>query len=241
MRPLADEPEPADDAPTRRRPFGTNPLVGERGSETERRIFDAALEVFGDVGYNDARVELITQRAGCSRPAFYQYFSSKDDVYWKLARDLGIKMTELARRLGPIDDGPDGVARLAAWIDEFTTLYEAHAPIFAAFQAASRDHEELAHQSSIFGTRIDRALLRAFGRRDRGADQALASGMDAVLIRCSFYWSAMAAGGGLDRPRLVEGLAHVVHRLFHGPIPGVNIEQPRSGRRAKPIPRPVIE
>ncbi|MCU1451867.1 MAG: regulatory protein TetR [Acidimicrobiales bacterium] len=230
----------AADAPTRRAPFGTNPLVGERGSETERRIFQGALEVFGEVGYNDARVELITQRAGCSRPAFYQYFSSKDDVYWKLARDLGIKMTELGGRLPTIDDGPEGVARLAEWIDEFTTLYQDHAPIFAAFQAASRGHEELAQQSAVFGVRLDHAFLRAFGRRDRRADQALASGMAAVLIRCSFYWMVMAASGDVDRQQLVDGLAQVVHRLFHGPIPGVNIERVRGGRRAKRIPRPVI-
>jgi len=65
----------------RRPPFGSNPLVGERGSDTQRKILGAALEVFDEVGFNDARVELITKRAGCSRPAFYQYFSSKDDVF----------------------------------------------------------------------------------------------------------------------------------------------------------------
>ena len=99
--------------PTRRRPFGSNPLVGERGSETERRIFQGALEVFAEVGFNEARVELITQRAGCSRPAFYQYFSSKDDVFWKLARELGGKLVDLGRRLEPIGPDTEGVERLA--------------------------------------------------------------------------------------------------------------------------------
>jgi len=48
----------------RRPPFGSNPLVGERGSDTQRRILDAALEVFGEAGFAEARVELITERAG---------------------------------------------------------------------------------------------------------------------------------------------------------------------------------
>ena len=52
----------------RRPPFGSNPLVGARGSDTQRRILGAALEVFAEVGFADARVELITERAGCSRP-----------------------------------------------------------------------------------------------------------------------------------------------------------------------------
>ena len=61
----------------RRAPFGDNPTVGLRGASTQRRILDAALEVFAEHGYHDARVELITEAAGCSRPAFYQYFSSQ--------------------------------------------------------------------------------------------------------------------------------------------------------------------
>jgi AcrR family transcriptional regulator len=56
----------------RRRPFGANPTVGERGAETQNKILSAGLEVFADVGFDGARVELITERAGCSRPAFYQ-------------------------------------------------------------------------------------------------------------------------------------------------------------------------
>ena len=89
----------------RRPPFGSNPLVGERGSDTQRKILGAALEVFGEVGFPEARVELITKRAGCSRPAFYQYFSSKDDVFWQLAGQLGREMVQLGHRLEPIGAG----------------------------------------------------------------------------------------------------------------------------------------
>jgi AcrR family transcriptional regulator len=214
--------------------------VGERGSETERRIFQGALEVFAEVGFNEARVELITLHAGCSRPAFYQYFSSKDDVFWKLARELGQKMVALGQGLGTVGPDAEGVERLAEWIDEFTLLYRDYSPIFSDFQAASRDHDTLAHESTAFSERLDTALLRAFGRRNRGRDQALASGMAAVLIRCSFYWEGVAATGPVDHQRLVQGLALVVHRLFHGPIDGVNIERttsaPAKRRTAALIP-----
>jgi AcrR family transcriptional regulator len=149
-------------------------------------------------------------------------------------------MNALGARLGTVDAGPDGVAVLAGWIDEFTTLYETYAPIFSAFQAASRDHEDLARQSTSFGSRLDTALLRAFGRRNRGRDHALASGMAAVLIRCSFYWDVMAASGDLDRGRLVDGLARVLHRLFHGPIDGVNIDRGPTGARPAAIAAPVV-
>src|SRR5688500_18506998 len=143
----------------RRPPFGTNPLVGERGSDTQRRILGAALDVFAEVGFNETRVELITERAGCSRPAFYQYFSSKDDVFWKLAAELGHEMVELGDQLQTVTPDEDGVDALAAWIDEFTTLYATYSPVFSAFQAASRDHEPLARGSSTITDRLGDALL----------------------------------------------------------------------------------
>lgn len=222
----------------RRPPFGSNPLVGERGSDTQRKILGAALDVFAEVGFNEARVELITKKAGCSRPAFYQYFSSKDDVFWKLAGQLGHEMVELGHQLGTITPDADGVAALAAWIDEFTTLYEAYSPVFSAFQAASRDHQPLAQGSSSISDRLGDDLLRAFEAHGRGARSVtLATAVVAVLIRCSFYWASLA--GTVERERLIAGLAQIVHRLFAGPIEGVNIHRVgpnRRRRRTTPMP-----
>ena len=222
----------------RRPPFGTNPLVGERGSDTQRRILSAALEVFAEVGYNDTRVELITERAGCSRPAFYQYFSSKDDVFWKLAGHLGKEMVDLGKQLPEINPDAAGVTALARWIDDFITLYSTYSPVFEAFQAASRDHKPMARGSSSISERLGATLLRAFGidAAEDGADH-LATGLVAVLIRCSFYWENMA--GALPRERVVTGLAELVHRLLAGPIDGVNLTRSGPGNARVPAPASV--
>jgi|ERR1700733_9292810 len=50
-----------------------NPRAGE--------IISAALNVFGRYGYQRTSMELIAQAAGISRPALYQHFSSKDDIF----------------------------------------------------------------------------------------------------------------------------------------------------------------
>ncbi|MFZ6003399.1 MAG: TetR/AcrR family transcriptional regulator [Actinomycetota bacterium] len=222
----------------RRPPFGTNPLVGERGSDTQRRILGAALEVFAEVGFNDTRVELITERAGCSRPAFYQYFSSKDDVFWKLAAQLGHEMVDLGERIGQITPDAAGVAALAAWIDEFAALYTAYSPVFSAFQAASRDHLPLARGSSTISERFGKALLSGFGVDGSAADASVATAVVAVLIRCSFYWESVA--GALSRERMVDALAQIVHRLFAGPIDGVNVVRTGPARR-RPREAPIPE
>ncbi|MFL6206690.1 MAG: TetR/AcrR family transcriptional regulator [Acidimicrobiales bacterium] len=208
----------------RRPPFGSNPLVGERGSDTQRKILTAALDVFAEVGFNEARVELITTRAGCSRPAFYQYFSSKDDVFWQLAEQLGREMVQLGHRLDHVTEDARGIAALEAWIDEFMGLYEDYAPVFSAFQAASRDHEPMVQGSSGISGRLGADLLGAFGIEGRSRRNAtLAASVVAVLIRCSFYWRSLEAT--VDHDRLVTGLAQLVHRLLAGPIEGVNVHR----------------
>jgi AcrR family transcriptional regulator len=218
-----------DASVVRRPPFGSNPLVGERGTDTQRRILGAALEVFAEAGYADARVELITERAGCSRPAFYQYFSSKDDVFWTLAGRLGHEMVALAERLGRVTPDADGVAHLTDWVGQFMALHEAWSPVFASFQAASRDHQPEARSSSGVADRTAAALLRAFDAPDTPASATLVNNLVSVLIRCSFY-AEQAPADTSARP-LVEGVAQLLHRTLEGPIEGVNVV--RSGRRRR--------
>jgi AcrR family transcriptional regulator len=195
--------------------------VGERGSDTQRRILDAALEVFGTAGFSEARVELITEKAGCSRPAFYQYFSSKDDVFWALAGLLGKEMVALAKALDRVTADQAGLDHLTAWMGDFMDLHEAWAPVFESFQAASRDHEAEARSSSGTSDRMGQAILRAFGMKGDARTTTLVTSMVSVLIRCSFY--AEQTPSGMSRQPLVDGVAALLHRLLAGPVDGVNV------------------
>jgi AcrR family transcriptional regulator len=213
---------------TRRKPFGANPNVGERGTDTQRRILAAGLDVFAEVGFDGARVELITEKAGCSRPAFYQYFSSKDDVFWKLAGRLGHEMVALGDGLGTVSRDADGVAALAKWVDSFVTLHETYSAVFASFQAASRDRPATGQSSVSISDRLGAAISRAFGADTSSRESVvIAGGVVAVLVRCAFYWESM---GGVSREPLVDALAQIIHRLYAGPIEGVNVV--RGPRRA---------
>ncbi len=220
----------------RRRPFGANPTVGERGSDTQRRILAAGLEVFGEVGFDGARVELITAGAGCSRPAFYQYFSSKDDVFWQLAGRLGAEMVTLGGALGSVSpDGP-GVEALATWIDEFAAMHQRYSAIFASFQAAARDRPATGQSSVSVSDQTAAALLRAFGVPADRESLVVATGVVGVLIRCAFYFEEM--GADVDRRELVRALAQIVHRLFAGPLRGINVvAAPRTITQVPPTPK----
>lgn len=210
----------------RRQPFGSNPTVGARGSDTRRRVLEAALEVFAETAYQEARIEQITERAGCSRPAFYQYFSSKDDVFWTLATELARDMVDLTNRLGRVTPDDDGLARLTEWIADFMALHEEMAPVFASFPAATRGDAERVRGSELVADSTARAVLRAFGLRRSLTRERLAVTLDSVLIRCSFF--SEAAPKAMNREPLIIALARIYHRVFAGPIEGVNLRRARS-------------
>ena len=51
-----------------------------RRDATRGRLMDAAVEVFAEVGFGAASVELVAERAGFSRGAFYSNFASKEEL-----------------------------------------------------------------------------------------------------------------------------------------------------------------
>jgi AcrR family transcriptional regulator len=63
-----------------------------KGLETRRRLLDAAEEVFAELGFYDASIVKITEAAGVAQGTFYQYFSSKQEVFEELVRDLNARV-----------------------------------------------------------------------------------------------------------------------------------------------------
>src|SRR5436305_8029886 len=120
----------------RRAPFGENPAVGARGTRTQQRILHAALQVFAEDGYESCRVERITEQAGCSRPSFYQYFSSKEDLFRQLAGEVARSLFAISEGMGDITPDDAGWDALRAWLADYCDLYERYWPVFVTFLAA---------------------------------------------------------------------------------------------------------
>ena len=222
----------------RRAPFGDSPRVGERGANTQRSILEAALGVFGQHGFHGTRVELITERAGCSRPSFYQYFSSKEDVFWHLARDLSVALNRVVDTLGDVGPTRGGVEHVAEWFDSMVDVYVEYSPIFAAFPAAVRGPVAQLGDSRGISERVGAAVMASIpdARRPVGLE-ALPSITVAVLLRSIHYWNAGL--GQLSRRRFVTGFAQSLHRLFFGPIEGVNVSSPTAAPSHEPPAMPA--
>jgi AcrR family transcriptional regulator len=62
--------------------------LSTRGRLTRRALLEAAEVVFADVGWEEASIVKITERAGVSQGTFYRYFVSKQAIFDELVDDL---------------------------------------------------------------------------------------------------------------------------------------------------------
>ncbi len=60
----------------------------KRGEATRRKLLEAAEEVFADLGYHEASIVKITERAGIGLGTFYLYFDGKQQIFEELVVDL---------------------------------------------------------------------------------------------------------------------------------------------------------
>jgi AcrR family transcriptional regulator len=126
----------------------------DRGRRTLRKLLDAAADEFGELGYHQAAISSITQRAGVALGSFYTYFDSKEAVFRALVADMG-RMTRqfLAEQLAQAPDRltmeQRGTAAFIAFARSHKNLYrivmesqfvaeDAYRDYYATFAAAYR-------------------------------------------------------------------------------------------------------
>ena len=72
----------------------------EKSAENRQSLLRAAAEVVGEVGYRDASIAKITQRAGLAQGTFYLYFESQQDLFDQLLPTIGFELLDdLAERV----------------------------------------------------------------------------------------------------------------------------------------------
>jgi AcrR family transcriptional regulator len=70
----------------------------EPSESIRERLFTAAAQVVGKVGYAEASIALITQKAGVAQGTFYNYFESRQDLLDRLLPTLGDQMLAHVRK-----------------------------------------------------------------------------------------------------------------------------------------------
>ncbi len=79
--------------------------MSSKAEAKQQLILDATLNLISNASPEDLSVAQIAEATGLSRPAIYQYFSSKEDIFAELTiNDLADLSNELDRLLLGIDD-----------------------------------------------------------------------------------------------------------------------------------------
>ena len=98
-----------------------------RGQRTRRAILDAAAVIFGERGFHDSSIVLITQRAGVALGSFYTYFPSKDAVFRALVADMSAQVRD----------------HVAPAVAASPSALDAESRALAAFLGFVRSHKEV--------------------------------------------------------------------------------------------------
>lgn len=221
--------------PVRRAPFADDPAVGTRGLRTRQRLLDAALEAFGESGYDRTSLDRIAELASCSRVTVYQYFSGKDELFHSLATQVANQMGAALEVLDTITPDSSGRAALLAYFSRLADIEARYEPILRAFGAAAANDAALVGAAAA----ITRRSVGPFEARVVGTDlpprlldpivELLGTGVIGTLSRMSILRAVAPQSYG--RERVDAALADVAHRALFGPLPGVNINPRPSGPR----------
>jgi len=223
-------------APGRRQPFAESTAVGARGLRTHQRILDAALDAFGESGYDRTTLDRIAELAGCSRVAIYQYASGKDELFRRLGTQAAAQMWAAFEALEDVTPDARGHASLQTCIARLADIEARYEPIIRAFEAAAEADVSLAGGAAS----ITQRAVGRFEARVVGTDlptrlldptvELLNTGVISALSRMSILRDA--APEHYERARVDAALADVVHRVLFGPLPGVNVHPRPSGPTA---------
>jgi AcrR family transcriptional regulator len=183
-------------------------------------ILEVAEQVFADRGFDSAKLQDISERAGLSMGTIYAIFPGKDELFRAILDDKGLELVRLVRGVSAADQEP--LAQLHALIDAYIDYFVSH-PNFLRMhlragtswivspepQPASRARiwqEVHALQAEIFRRGIAAGV---FVDEDPAFLARLFSAMDQVLLA---DW--VSAGMKASREALVERLKTLVGRSF---------------------------
>ena len=147
---------------------------------------DAAFDLFLERSYAHTSIADITQRAGVSRATFFNYFSSKSDVFWV---DLDEALDEFRQRMArvldvaPTRDPAEGMMAIVSALDALADRLGATAVPFALTQ------------SDLIGSvdELQASALARFSKLARDMEATLTGfGVSAAQARTASY-SILAA------------------------------------------------
>jgi AcrR family transcriptional regulator len=154
--------------------------MGRWEPDAAGRFRAAAIELFGEIGYDQTTVAAIAGRAGLTARTFFRYFADKREVLFDGTNQLQQSM------VGALENAPAGApaidaiaAALRAPVDFFVDERRGQSRLRSAVIAANA---ELHERELIKLARLAAALAEALRRRGLGDPDATLMGEAAIAV-----------------------------------------------------------
>jgi AcrR family transcriptional regulator len=193
-------------------------LRDEQRRQTRRRLADAALELFEEVGYAAATADGIAKRAGANRATFYLHYAGKADVVLELMERVHDEVVGMFTTVGALEDPTQ--ADIRAWLADALGFWDRNrALIDANHQAMTVEPRVAARWWAGFEQMVD-AMPRLWQHLAGEARERERVRLLAALIGLErFCWFLVLGQAPLDRGRALDVLAEEWHALLHRPHP----------------------
>lgn len=196
---------------------------------SRRRLIDAAREAFAERGIRDTPVELICERAGFTRGAFYSNFSSKEDLFLAVYQEeTAVRQRLFAEALAsqvelpPAHDLPAlraAVADMARWYVTAHTGDETWFMLTSEFRLQGLRQPELRPRLAALVQQSTDELTAAIERfLTRAGLRLTVSPRYAAQAVLALYEDALARNLLAGRPLTADNefLTEVIPRLLSG-------------------------
>lgn len=190
--------------------------ASRRGSGGTRRaeLVQAAAECFDDLGYSATTVELIAARADTSRPTFYAYFRSKDEILLAVLERVGAEL-EAAQMLDGVDT-MDPREVISATIYAYADAVFANGGLVALFDAMAAVREDVAEIWDRLMRRTHRRYTNYLASLEPGAvDLCIDPSALVQILNDTIHHGAkrVAHGTVAERERFIADQIRVTERL----------------------------
>ena len=202
-----------------------------RNNQQHRQLLDATLALLAEgAPYAELTVQLITARAGVSRPTFYAHFDDRRELLLELMDSaLTPALTDLANQ-GPMSGTALGPTRIRPTIALAMSIAREHGPLFQALiEASTYDDTVRDWLAAIAGRFIDAATTTI--RAQQAAGTALP--LDPRAAATTLVWTTIDTAyrqvrnpSELPDDLVIDTLTTMATRTVYGHQPTEPAERP---------------
>ncbi|WP_245537868.1 TetR/AcrR family transcriptional regulator [Tsukamurella paurometabola] len=186
----------------------------DAGGARRAELLQAAAECFDDLGYAATTVELIAARAQTSRPTFYAYFRSKDEILLAVMDRVGAEL-EATQFLDGMDTlEPREV--IAATMRAYADAVFANGGLVPLFDAMAAVRDDVAQIWDRLMRRTHRRYTRYLASLDPASiDLCIEPGALVQILNDSIHHGAkrVARGDADERERFIADQIRITERL----------------------------